>query len=65
LHFFRFHPPSVHDAAARPSLSPEADARQPKLRDLNYRVQTVNDPAAFQSCVLSEKPFLAIVDLAG
>jgi hypothetical protein len=36
-----------------------------KLQDLNYRVQTVNDPAAFQSCVLSEISLLAIVDLAG
>ena len=36
-----------------------------KLPDLNYRVQTVNDPAAFQSCALSERPLLAIVDLAG
>jgi CheY-like chemotaxis protein len=35
-----------------------------KLQDLNYRVQTVNDPAAFQSCALAEKPLLAIVDLA-
>ncbi|HEX7619482.1 MAG TPA: hypothetical protein VF480_12290 [Verrucomicrobiae bacterium] len=36
-----------------------------KLQDLNYRVQTVNDPAAFRSCVLSEISLLAIVDLAG
>ncbi len=36
-----------------------------KLQDLNYRVQTVNDPAAFQSCARAEKPLLAIVDLAG
>ena len=36
-----------------------------KLQDLNYRVQTVNDPAAFQSCARAEKPLLAIADLAG
>jgi len=36
-----------------------------KLQDLNYRVQTVNDPASFQSCARDEKPLLAIVDLAG
>jgi CheY-like chemotaxis protein len=36
-----------------------------KLQDLNYRVQTVNDPAAFQLCARDEKPLLAIVDLAG
>jgi CheY-like chemotaxis protein len=36
-----------------------------KLQDLNYRVQTVNDPAAFQSCARAETPLLAIVDLAG
>jgi len=36
-----------------------------KLQDLNYRVQTVNDPAAFQSCARAEKPLLVIVDLAG
>ena len=36
-----------------------------KLQDLNYRVQTVNDPAAFQSGARTEKPLLAIVDLAG
>ena len=36
-----------------------------KLQDLNYRVQTVNDPAAFQSCARAEKPLLALADLAG
>jgi CheY-like chemotaxis protein len=36
-----------------------------KLQDLNYRVQTVNDPAAFHSCARDERPLLAIVDLAG
>jgi CheY-like chemotaxis protein len=36
-----------------------------KLQDLNYRVQTANDPAAFHSCVRDERPLLAIVDLAG
>jgi len=36
-----------------------------KLQDLNYRVQTVNEPAAFQLCARDEKPLLAIVDLAG
>jgi CheY-like chemotaxis protein len=35
-----------------------------KLQDLNYRVQTVNDPAAFQSCARAEKPLLALADLA-
>jgi len=36
-----------------------------KLQDLNYRVQTVNNPAAFHSCARDEKPLLAVVDLAG
>jgi CheY-like chemotaxis protein len=36
-----------------------------KLQDLNYRVQTANDPAAFHSCARDERPLLAIVDLAG
>jgi hypothetical protein len=36
-----------------------------KLQDLNYRVQTVNDPAAFHSCARDEPSLLAIVDLAG
>jgi CheY-like chemotaxis protein len=36
-----------------------------RLQDLNYRVQTVNDPVSFQSCARDEKPLLAIVDLAG
>jgi CheY-like chemotaxis protein len=36
-----------------------------KLQDLNYRVQIVNEPAAFHPCARSEKPLLAIVDLAG
>jgi len=36
-----------------------------KLQDLNYRVQTVNNPAVFHSCARDEKPLLAIVDLAG
>jgi DNA-binding NarL/FixJ family response regulator len=36
-----------------------------KLQVLNYRVQTVNDPAAFHSCARDERPLLAIVDLAG
>ena len=36
-----------------------------KLRDLNYRVQAVNDPASFHSCARDERPLLAIVDLAG
>jgi hypothetical protein len=36
-----------------------------KLQDLNYRVQTVNEPAAFQSSTPAEKPLLAIADLAG
>jgi len=36
-----------------------------KLRDLNYRVQAVNDPASFHSSARDERPLLAIVDLAG
>ena len=36
-----------------------------KLQDLNYRVQTTNDPASFHSCARDERPLLAIVDLAG
>ena len=36
-----------------------------KLRDLNYRVQTVNDPALFHPRARDERPLLAIVDLAG
>jgi CheY-like chemotaxis protein len=36
-----------------------------KLQDLNYRVQTANDPASFHSCARDERPLLAIVDLAG
>jgi CheY-like chemotaxis protein len=36
-----------------------------KLQDLNYRVQTANEPAAFHACARDERPLLAIVDLAG
>ena len=36
-----------------------------KLQSLNYRVQTVNDPAACHLCARDERPLLAIVDLAG
>ncbi len=36
-----------------------------KLQDLNYRVLTVNDPAAFHPCARDERPLLAVVDLAG
>jgi hypothetical protein len=36
-----------------------------KLQDLNYRVQTVSDPALFQPGALRESPLLVIVDLAG
>jgi CheY-like chemotaxis protein len=36
-----------------------------KLQDLNYRVQTVNEPAAFHSFAQGGRPLLAIVDLAG
>ena len=36
-----------------------------KLQDLNYRVQTVNDPAPFLLRARDERPLLAIVDLAG
>jgi len=36
-----------------------------KLQDLNYRVQTVNDPAAFHPRARDERPLLGIVDLAG
>jgi len=36
-----------------------------KLRDLNYRVQTVSDPATCHACAKDEKPLLAIVDLKG
>lgn len=36
-----------------------------KLQDLNYRVQTVNDPALLQAAALREGPLLVIVDLAG
>ena len=36
-----------------------------KLQDLNYRVKTVNDPAAFHLSARNGKPLLAIVDLAG
>ena len=36
-----------------------------KLQDLNYRVQSVNDPASFQAYARDERPLLAIVDLAG
>jgi CheY-like chemotaxis protein len=36
-----------------------------RLQDLNYRVQTVDDPVAFHSCARDEKPLLAVVDLAG
>jgi len=35
-----------------------------RLQDLNYRVQAVNDPAAFHSCAREGRPLLAIVDLA-
>src|ERR1035437_4523599 len=36
-----------------------------KLQDMNYRVQTVNDPALFLLRARDERPLLAIVDLAG
>ena len=36
-----------------------------KLQDLNYRVKTVSDPAAFHSCARDERPLLAVVDMAG
>jgi len=36
-----------------------------KLQDLNYRVQTVNDPALLQSVALRESPLVVIADLAG
>jgi CheY-like chemotaxis protein len=36
-----------------------------RLQDLNYRVQTVNDPALLQPGALRESPLLVIVDLAG
>ena len=36
-----------------------------KLQDVNYRVQTVSDPALLQAAALSEGPLLVIVDLAG
>ena len=36
-----------------------------RLQDLNYRVQSVNDPASFHSCARDEKPLLVIADLAG
>jgi CheY-like chemotaxis protein len=36
-----------------------------KLQDLNYRVQTVNNPVSFHLCARDEKPLLAIVDLSG
>ena len=36
-----------------------------KLQDLNYRVQTVNDPALLQPGALRESPLLVIADLAG
>jgi CheY-like chemotaxis protein len=36
-----------------------------KLQDLNYRVQTVSDPALLQAAAVREGPLLVIVDLAG
>ena len=36
-----------------------------KLQDLNYRVQTVHDPASLLLRARDTKPLLAIVDLAG
>ncbi len=36
-----------------------------KLQDLNYRVQTVNDPALLQPGAPRESPLLVIADLAG
>jgi CheY-like chemotaxis protein len=36
-----------------------------KLQDLNYRVQTVNDPALLQPVALQESPLLVVADLAG
>jgi CheY-like chemotaxis protein len=36
-----------------------------KLQDLNYRVQTVSDPALLQPGSLQESPLLVIADLAG
>ena len=36
-----------------------------RLRDLNYRVQAVNDLNALQQCAHSEGPLLVIVDLTG
>ena len=34
-----------------------------RLQDLNYRVQAVNDLAAFQRCAQSEGPMLVFLDL--
>ena len=36
-----------------------------KLQDLNYRVQTVSDPALLQPGALQESPLLVVADLAG
>jgi len=36
-----------------------------KLQDMNYRVQTAGNGAAFQALARDEKPMLAVVDLAG
>ncbi len=36
-----------------------------KLQDLNYRVQTVSDPALLLPGALRESPLLVLVDLAG
>ena len=34
-----------------------------RLQDLNYRVQTVNDPGTLLTCALEEKPMLVLADL--
>ena len=36
-----------------------------RLQDLNYRVQTVGDPALLQATAVGGGPLLVIVDLAG
>ena len=34
-----------------------------RLQDLNYRVQTVNDPDSLLACARQEKPMLVLADL--
>jgi CheY-like chemotaxis protein len=69
---FAFFPASLHaDGVIQPLALVFYEKLMPgsqlvnKLQDLNYRVQTVSDPALLQPGALRESPLLVLVDLAG